>query len=186
MTPPFFKPELIARSDRARALMEAHELDALIVTGDFSAGMNYYYLSGHMPRDYQLNYSRPHVMVLPREGDAFLWVYGVNVENARQTSWVEDVAAYAPPFNGSDLADALKQRGLDRGRIGAELGTDQRVAMPLNEWRALEAGCPGAQFVDAAALLWELRSIKSSAEIPYIREADGINGRGLALGYSRL
>ena len=39
--------------------MERDGIDALIVTGDFAAGMNYYYLSGHMPRDYQLNYSRP-------------------------------------------------------------------------------------------------------------------------------
>ncbi len=83
--PPFDREELVTRADRARALMEHDGIDALIVTGDFAAGMNYYYLSGHLPRDYQLNYSRPHVMVLPREGDPFLWVYGVN-ERTRAVS----------------------------------------------------------------------------------------------------
>ena len=154
MTPPFDKPELRARGERARTLMERDELDALIVTGDFSAGMNYYYLSGHLPRDYQLNFSRPHVMVLPREGDPFLFVYGVNVENARGDSWVEDVIEYSPPFSGDELGDALVARGLDRGRIGAELGFDQRLAMPVLELRALEARLTSAEIVDAAELLW--------------------------------
>lgn len=183
---PFDKDELRARGERARALMERDGLDALLVTGDFSAGLNYYYLSGHMPRDYQLNFSRPHVMVLPREGDPFLFVYGVNSANAADSSWVEDVVSYAPPFSGEDLAAALSTRGYDRGRIGAELGFDQRIAMPVAELRELEARLPGADIVDAAGLLWELRAIKSAAEIAYIREADRINGEGLALAFSRI
>ena len=31
-------------------------------------------------------------------------------------------------------------------------------------WRAMEAGLGGASFEDAAALLWDLRSIKSEAD----------------------
>ena len=186
MTGPFDREELRARGDRARALMERDGLDALIVTGDFSAGSNYYYLSGHMPRDYQLNFSRPHVMILPREGEPFLYIYGVNTENARGQSWVDDVASYAPPFAGSGLADAIIARGIDRGRIGAELGIDQRMAMPVLELRALEAQLENATLVDASALLWELRAIKSEAEVAYIAEADRINGQGLALAFSRL
>jgi len=186
MNPPFEREELVARADRARELLEQANLDALIVTGDFTAGMNYYYLSGHLPRDYQLNYSRPHVMVLPRRGDPFLWVYGVNEPNARLQSWVDDVVAYAPPFSGTDLAAAMAARGLDRGRIGAELGVDQRVAMPMLEWQALAAAMPGAELVDAASLLWDLRMIKTPAEIAYIRECDRINGDGLVNSFGEM
>ena len=186
MTGPFEREELRARGERARSLMERDGLDALIVTGDFSAGSNYYYLSGHMPRDYQLNFSRPHVMVLPLDGEPFLYVYGVNSDNARGHSWVDDVVAYSPPFAGSGLADAIIARGLDRGRIGAELGVDQRMAMPFLELRALEAQLENAKLLDASALLWELRSIKSEAEVAYIADADRINGEGLALAFSRL
>jgi Xaa-Pro aminopeptidase len=141
--------------------------------------MNYYYFSGHLPRDYQLNFSRPHLMVLPLEGDPFLYVYGVNVENARDMSYVEDIVAYAPPFDGATLAHAFKAHGLSSARIGAELGTDQRLWMPLNDFRRLEVALPDATFVDAADLLWRLRSIKSDAEVAYIEEADRINGEGL-------
>lgn len=79
----FEDSELIARAERARSLMEESSLDALLVSGDFSAGMNYYWLSGHMPRDFQLNHSRPHLMVLPLRGEPFLYVYDVNAANAR-------------------------------------------------------------------------------------------------------
>jgi Xaa-Pro dipeptidase len=185
MKPPFEASELIARADRCRALLERDGLDAIVVTGDFAAGMNYYYLSGHLPRDYQLNYSRPHVMVLPREGDPFLYVYGINEDNARGQSWVDDVVPYGPPFSGAALAEAVAARGLDGGRIGAELGVDQRIAMPLLEWRAFESGLKG-EVVDASKLIWDMRMIKSAAEIAYIKECDRINGEGLANAFGRL
>jgi Xaa-Pro dipeptidase len=184
---PLFEPEeLRARGARARELMAEQGLDALLVSGDFSAGANYYYFSGHLPRDYQQNFSRPHVMVLPADGEPFLYVYGVNVENARDMSYVEDVVAYAPPFDGATLAGVLRDRGLGAARIGAELGTDQRLWMPLNEFRALESGLPEAAFVDAADLLWRLRSIKSEPELAYIAEADRINGEGLKAGFAAI
>ncbi|MDO8212520.1 Xaa-Pro peptidase family protein [Conexibacter sp. CPCC 206217] len=182
----FDREELIARADRAREEMARAGLDALVVTGDFAAGMNYYYLSGHLPRDYQLNYSRPHVMVLPREGEPLLWVYGINEANARVQSWVQDVVAYGPPFSGAALADAVRARGLGRGRIGAEFGTDQRIAMPFDEWRAFEAGLPGAEFVDGTDVLWALRMIKSPAEVEWIRKCDTINGEGLANAFGAI
>jgi Xaa-Pro dipeptidase len=182
----FERDELERRADRARAMMREHRLDALLVTGDFSAGMNYYYLSGHLPRDYQLNYSRPHVMVLPLEGEPFLWIYGINVDNARAQSWVTDILTYDPPFSGEMLAAEMRERGLGSARIGVELGLDQRLFIPLLEYRSLEQGLPEATFVDAAPVIWRLRTIKSSAEVAYIREADRINGLALAGGFAQL
>ena len=186
MTPLFQPDELRGRAARARELMAEHGLDALLVSGDFSAGGNYYYFSGHLPRDFQQNFSRPHLMVLPLDGEPFLYVYGVNVDNARDMSYVVDVVAYAPPFDGVALAGVLRDRGLEAATIGAELGTDQRLWMPVGEFRALEAGLPDARFVDAADVLWRLRSIKSEAEIAYIAEADRINGVGLAASFAAI
>lgn len=180
----FERPELQRRAERARELMDRHGLDALLVTGDFSAGMNYYYLSGHLPRDYQLNYSRPHVMVLPKDGEPFLWIYGINVENAKAQSWVDDVRAYDPPFSGEALATALKEQGLDAATIGVELGVDQRLFIPLAEYLALEAALPDASFVDAAPVIWQLRMIKSETEVRYITEADRINATALESGFA--
>lgn len=187
MTDPMFDDdELRARADGARTLMDAEGIDVLLATGDFSAGLNYYYFSGHQPRDYQLNYSRPHVMVLPRDGEPFLYVYNVNEQNARDLSWVDDVVRYNPPFAGSGLAELLVRRGYGGARIGAELGTDQRVAMPVREYQALLEGLPKATFVDAGPLIWQLRMIKSNAELAYIRDADRINGEAHRLAFERI
>ena len=95
----FSPKEFELRVSRAQAMMERERLDAIIVSGDFSAGMNYYYLSGHLPRDYQSNFSRPHIMVLTKNGQAGLLVYNVNRENAADTSWVKDIRVYGPPFS---------------------------------------------------------------------------------------
>jgi Xaa-Pro dipeptidase len=182
----FDRGELARRTDQARDLMRKEDLDAIVVSGDFSFGGNYYYLSGHLPRDFQLNFSRPHVMVLPRDGDPFLYVYEVNEQNAREMSAVEDIEPYAPPFRGQELAQALAKRALDTGRVGAELGVDQRLCMPVLEFRVLEASLPGATFVDATDLLWRLRMKKSSSEVAYITEAGRINNAALHESFDRI
>jgi Xaa-Pro aminopeptidase len=182
----FTSSELRGRADRARALLEEQGLDALLVTGDFSAAMNYYWLSGHMPRDFQQNASRPHVMVLPRDGDPFLFVYDVNVENARASSWVDDVVAYTPPFDGVALAEALRARRLGSARIGFELGEDMRLLFPVGELRRLEATLPGVEVADASALIWRLRMLKSDEEAGLIEDACRVNDTALRTAFARL
>ena len=168
-----------SRADRARALLDEAGLDALIVSGDFSAGMNYFWLSGHMPRDFQLNYSRPHLMVLPLHGEPFLYVYDVNAANAQASSWVDDVVAYTPPFSGADFADALRARGIG-GRLGLELGEDQRLFFPAGELRHL------GDVEDATPLLTRLRMLKDDDEIAAIERACAVNGDGIARAFARL
>jgi Xaa-Pro aminopeptidase len=183
---PFDAAELSGRAERARSLLEERSLDALVVSGDFSAGMNYYWLSGHLPRDFQLNYSRPHLMVLPTRGEPFLYVYDVNAENARGLSWVDDVVPYVPPFDGAGLGTALRARGLDRGRIGLELGEDQRILFPALALDELRRECPQLELVDASELIWRLRMLKSDAEVAYIAESNRINGDALRAAFASL
>jgi Xaa-Pro aminopeptidase len=143
--------------------------------------MNYFWLSGHMPRDFQQNASRPHVMVLPREGEPFLFVYDVNAENARASSWVDDVVPYTPPFDGAALGAALRARGLASARIGCELGEDMRLLFPVAELQRL-----GVEAVDASALIWRLRMLKSDEEAALIEEACRVNGAALRAAFARL
>ena len=183
---PFSQGEMIERRTRAQQLMRSQHLDALIVTGDFSACMNYYYLSGHAPRDYQSNFSRPHLMVLTQDARAALLVYNVNKENALEESWVEDVRAYGPPFNFQVLKDLLVDLRLEQATIGMELGADQRLWFPVLEFLALKEALPQARFVDASSLLWQLRMVKSPAEVDLIRRAGLINFRALRRTFAEL
>lgn len=159
--------------------MEAENFDAIMVTGDLSAAMNYRYFSGHLPRDYQSNFSRPHVMILPREGKPALIAYVLNEQDAKITSWVRNIRAYTQPFTFRPVYDAIKELGLDGSTIGAELGVDQRLMMPVLEFQRLQESLPRAKFVDAAELLWEMRTIKSPREVECIKRADEMNGASL-------
>jgi Xaa-Pro aminopeptidase len=182
----FSLDEMVDRRTRAQKLMQREKLDALIVTGDFSACMNYYYLSGHAPRDYQSNFSRPHLMVLKQDSQAVLLVYNVNKENALEESWVKDVRVYGPPFKFQALKDLLVDIKLEKATIGMELGADQRLWFPVLEFLALREAMPQARFVDASSVLWQLRMIKSAAEVDLIRRAGLINFRALRRTFAEL
>lgn len=174
------------RRCRAQEWMARESLDALIVTGDFSGCMNYYYLSGHAPRDYQSNFSRPHIMVLKQDGQAALLVYNVNKDNALETSWVRDVRTYGPPFSHQALKDLLVDLNLSNASIGMELGVDQRLWFPVQEFLLLRDALPCAKLVDASKVLWGLRMIKSPAEVDLVRKAGHINYRALTRAFAEL
>lgn len=59
---------------------------------------------------------------------------------------------------------ALKERGLDRGRIAAEISY-----LPADAFQELAGALPHADFVDAAGILDPLRAIKRPEEIEVIR-----------------
>jgi Xaa-Pro aminopeptidase len=61
--------------------------------------------------------------------------------------------------------------GLATARVGVELGTEQRMGISFLDYTNLQAALPTVEWVDASDLLWQLRSIKSRAEIECLRKA---------------
>jgi Xaa-Pro dipeptidase len=166
--PEFEKAEFERRWERARSLMQDAGLDALFVTSE----SNFRYLSGHVT-PFWVSKSRPLFFILPRGGRPVLLVTRNQVTAARATSWVEDVRSWEGfVTEGVDLTvETLGELGLTRGRIGAELGFEQRLGLPVQDFLALERRLPDATFVDAANVFWEARLIKSPAEIEYLRRS---------------
>lgn len=180
----FPESEYRARIDRAKGLMEEAGLDALMITGDYQAAQNYRYFSGHLPRDYQSNSARTHTFLLTREGGAAISVHFFSAATAEQC-WVENVHVYTQPFGPDDILTLFRTLGVSTGRVGAELGLDQRMMLPFNDYDAVKAKVPDVEFVDATPLIWSMRQIKSPAEVDSIRTADGMNGRALAKAFDR-
>jgi Xaa-Pro aminopeptidase len=176
--------EYRGRVERARALMGEARLDALFVTGDYTAAPNYRYFTGHVPRDYQSNSARPHLFLLTRDGGAAICVHFFSEGPARQC-WVKDIHVYTQPFRHTDALALFRTLGVARGRVGVELGLDQRLMMPVADYERLKGELPGVEWVDAAPLLWRLRMIKSAREVESIREADRINGNALRKAFGR-
>jgi Xaa-Pro dipeptidase len=162
----------IERLGRARDLMSAEGFDALFLT----TGRNLCFLSGYPA--VELTLARPFFLVLPRRGSPVLLVHQGRYAEARRYAWIDDIRTYArlsvaPVAELATIADELSIRD---GRIGAELGFEQRLGIPVLEFERLRSGLGPARFEDAAALLWRLRMIKSPTDIESMRRACRLTG----------
>ena len=102
-----------------------------------------------------------------------LVVHSGREHEARTLSWVRDVRTYeqlsvAPV---AELADAVRAIAPANGRIGAELGREQRLGIPVVELDRIREALDPHVLVDAADLLWELREVKAPWDVEAIRRA---------------
>jgi len=185
---PFPLAEYRTRFERICKVMAQHNLDALLLT----AKENVVYLSGlqtigwdskHRPMGLIVAVDRPPVLIVP-ESLEFV---------ARESSWVEDVrlwggvrVAGAPSDPIVAIRQALEALRLTKARVGWELGYGTRLAMPQADYEALRAALPDMQVVDGAPTLWQVRMIKSPAEIEAIRQACAATSRAFQVGFSAL
>ncbi|MCC6176994.1 MAG: aminopeptidase P family protein [Chloroflexi bacterium] len=172
--PAVAREEIEARLARARAQMETARLDALFLTDRD----NYYYFTGHRSAQYE-HKMRPTGIALPLKGDPAAVVYSRDLAtNQRATGW-QNVRSYVDvPFPLELMAEMLKDIGLDRkgARIGCELGTNERLGLPVADLSRLrDEFLPGADFMDAAPILRELKLRKSALELALIRRACAIS-----------
>ncbi len=139
-----------------------------------ATGTNLCHLSGYPSVETTL--ARPFFLLLPRIGSPVLVVHTGRIAEARRYSWIDDVRAYAElsvaPI--AELERAFADTGLARGRVGAELGFEQRLGVPLLEFERIRAALPRATFDDAANVLWRLRMVKAAWEIDAVRRACSI------------
>jgi Xaa-Pro aminopeptidase len=77
----------------------------------------------------------------------------------------------------------IRGYNLREKRIGAELGQEQRIGMPVRDFLLLREDLKEFEFGDAAPMLWEMRMIKSQRELDWIRRAKTITTQGYVEGF---
>jgi Xaa-Pro aminopeptidase len=151
-------------------------LDALLLINS----TNLLFLSGY-PR-LELTLARPFYLLVPRGAAPILLVHEGRLAEARAYAWIGDVRAYrelsVAPI--AELTAALRDRGLREGRLGMELGFEQRLGIPVREYERLRDGIDPLVVEDAAALLWRLRMVKSPADAASLRRACAITAAAYA------
>jgi Xaa-Pro aminopeptidase len=157
------------RAELERAVAEQN-LDAFVAR----SGRNVAYLSGMtFPgtlgrlQDFA-NAPRAALVVWPRRGEPALFVSNIARGLAERLSWIEDIRTYIDYVDSPYAAVArdLRERGLDKGRIGVE-----RREFGVDNWQAFVAELPEAELVDVTDLLEGVRNIKTEAEIALMRTA---------------
>ena len=164
--------EMQKKLDNARALMEAQDLSGLLLT----ATANYYYFTGIRKLADWATFTRPVFLLLPRKKEPVLYVQNFGYPECRSRSFVQDIRSFpdlmTTPLEG--LVSIMKELDMDKGKVGCELGYEQRMDMPVAAFLQLKDMLPNATFVDAAQLLWQLRMVKMPYEIECMREANRI------------
>ncbi|MCC2626433.1 MAG: family metallopeptidase [Thermomicrobiales bacterium] len=178
---PFDRDEYLARVARVREEMARLGLDGLLLT----SGPNLTYLTGY-PSPSRAG-SRPFIFLLPQSGPPILIVHTGREREARGYSWVEEIRTYHALSRAplSEIIEALHDVGLLQGRVGAELGAEESLDVPVGDFLELRQRLPGVRFADAGPALWPARMRKSAAEITCVREACTATARAYALTFEQ-
>lgn len=186
VSPFAFPPEEYQRRvARARQAMEAARLDALLLSDD----RNVFYFTGAGGATPREDKARPQFVVVPLTGEVTALVSHARAIPFRESSWVPGLRTY--DGLGTDvvrvaLADLVQQAAPRARTLGMELGYEQRLGMSMADYEALRARFPDRQCEDASRLLWELRMVKSAAELSRLERAVGITDQAFAAVFPTL
>ena len=156
--------------------MAEQGLDALLISGE----ENFQYFTGSTGTlAYHYSCTRPAVLVFPCEGEPVTVAGEMLTHSLAMTTGLRDLRGYVAieRFPYSMVVEAVGDLVGRRARIGAELGHEQRMGMPVGDYLATVQALPDASFEDAGDLIVRLRMVKTPEEVAYMREAAAVTGR---------
>lgn len=161
--------EFETRLSLFQRIMREHRLDGVFVT----TPQNFRYFTGFASQFWE-SPTRPWFAILPLEGAPITVIPAIGVD-VMATTWVKDIRSWPAPVPEDDgvslLAEALRSLPRRFGRIGAEIGREMSLRMPVSDYLKLPALLPGIELVDGSPAIWDARMIKTDAEVERIRTA---------------
>jgi Xaa-Pro aminopeptidase len=154
--------EFQTRLDLVRKEIARRDLDAVVIYGDNYSFGDLCYLTNYFPK------VRGGIAVVPQRGaiSLLLNIGSRDVPFAKTLTWVEDVRASNQV--GGDGAKLLKERGLDKGKIGL---VDSGQGFPLPQLEEMKGALPQVNWQDCHSMLAPLRWVKTPREVAAMREA---------------
>lgn len=161
----FSAAEFEARTRRAQAIMHERGLDAIFVTSP----PNVRYFTGFDSQFWE-SPTRPWFIVVPAEGRPIAVIPEIGAPEMALT-WMEDIRTWPAPVPEDDGISLLRSTldGLPKrfGKVGAEMGREMALRMPVSDFLKLRDGL-GSEIVDGSPCLWQIRMVKTAAEIEHI------------------
>ncbi|MCP3967557.1 MAG: aminopeptidase P family protein [Lentisphaerae bacterium] len=163
----FDHSEFEKRTSRAQKIMHNMKLDAIFITTE----PNVRYFSGFHTQFWR-SPTRPWFLVIPLEGKPIAVIPEIGASGMAST-WIDNIVTWPSPKPKDDgislLAETLNSLPARFGRVGATLGIESHLRMPVNNYLKLTE-LVKKDFVDISLAIHGLRQIKSSAEIAKNRE----------------
>lgn len=159
----FAPAEFEQRTARAQKIMVAYKFDALLLT----AAANIRYFTGFDSQFWE-SPTRPWFLVVPLTGKPVAIIPEIGAPEMAQT-WIENIRTWPAPRPEDDGLSLLKAtlESLPRrfGRVGAELGRELSLRMPVMEFLRLRDSMKAPTLEDGGRCIWEIRMVKTEAEI---------------------
>ena len=163
----FSTEEFEIRLERAQELLYEYKLDALLVT----IPSNIRYFTG-IDTHFWESPTRPWFLVVPLSGRLMAVIPEIG-EKLFEKTFVKDIYTWSSPnIKGDDISplksllDSIPSRF---GAIGAELGKEMSIRMPVLDFGTLQSNFK-FNIVDGTSLIWKLRKVKTLNEIRKIEK----------------
>ena len=169
-TPPvrgFIQAEFEGRTERAQRRMRELEIDVMLLTTEPQVR----YFSGFLTQFWH-SPTRPWFLLVPLEGKPIAVIPSIGVAGM-QLSWVDDIRSWSSPQPEDDgislLLAAIRELPRRFGRLGATMGMESILRMPVRDFQHLQNELTGIEVIDCAEMMLQLCSVKSAAEIDKVR-----------------
>src|SRR5215470_17656698 len=141
------RSEYLGRIDRLASLMRASQLDGVLLTAE----SNIDYFSGFRHHAPWTLFARPFFQIISADGRSALLTHTFLEPEMRRTSAVADIRTFTTSGDApvAQVRDIMNELGLARGKLGMELGYEQRLGISLNDFRRLEVELKDLCIVDA-------------------------------------
>ena len=154
------------RLEKAQSLMHLNQIDILLITSE--QFMRYF--TGFSTQFWQ-SPTRPWYLIIPIKGLPKAVIPDIGL-SAMQKTWIKEIYTWPSPKPKDDgislISRVINEIPSKFNIIGAELGKEMSLRMPLKDFFLLKSTL-SRKIIDASSILWELRLIKSNAEIDKIK-----------------
>ena len=162
----FSTPEFEERLIKAQEIMRHYKLDGLLVT----TPQNIRYFTGYDSQFWE-SPTRPWFVVVPASGKPIGIVPEIGESEFKKT-WLEDIRTWPSPRPEDEGISIVKSTLEDlkkiHGQIGAEFGKEMAIRMPVRDLFKLKEILK-TNIVDGSDAIWEIRMIKTNAEVERIK-----------------
>ena len=162
----FSTQEFEERLIKAQDVMQQYKLDGLLLT----TPQNIRYFTGYDSQFWE-SPTRPWFVVVPASGKPIGIVPEIGESEFKKT-WLEDIKTWPSPRPEDEGISILKSTIDDLkktyGQIGAEFGKEMAIRMPVRDLFKLKE-IVKTNIVDGSDAIWDMRMIKTNAEIERIK-----------------
>ncbi len=162
----FSTKEFETRLANAQKIMQVYQLDSLLVT----TPQNIRYFTGYDSQFWE-SPTRPWFVVIPATSKPIAIVPEIGESEFNKT-WLDEILTWPSPRPEDEgvslLKASLENLKKTHGNVGAEFGKEMTIRMPVKDLEKLRKTI-NLNIIDGSDALWDIRMVKTNAEIEHIK-----------------